>query len=236
MNGLKEWADIALIMLTASYKWILGGLAAIALILGWLFAAGVFGGDDAAGNLATNIDVPAAVLTLAAPTPTVTPMLLPTSTPAPTAIPRSLPRATSTPEPVAELAPAAPTMVQVPINLKGADQIGSLELVLAYEPSLLEVIEVVTGDLAGDAIIESNVSTPGKVWIGMIDAVGVTGDGAVVVVSFRMTEGNLANSPLSLEEVSGYNALTLIDLLSSSSPGLVVMNDGSYVSPVVAFQ
>lgn len=239
MNGLKEWADIALIMLAASYKWILGALAAIALIVGGLFAAGVFGGgDDAVGNLASEINGPTAVPTLPAPTamPTNTPMLLPAATPPPTPFPKLAPRATATPEPVAEPTPAAPTMVQVPINLKGANQVGSLELVLAYEPSLLEVIGVTNGDLAGDALIESIVSTPGKVWIGMIDAAGVTGDGSVVVVSFRLMDGNLANSPLLLEEVSGYNASTLIDLLSTSSPGLVVMNDGSYTPPVVVFQ
>ena len=239
MNSLKEWADIALIILTASYKWILGAMAVIALIVGGLLAAGVFGGDDDAnGNVAADINGLGGVPTLPAPTamPTRAPVRLPTATPAPTASPTLSPRATSTPQPVVEPTPAPPSMVQVPIDLKGAYQVGSLELVLAYEPSLLEVTGVSNGDLAKDAIIESIVTAPGKIWIGMIDANGVTGDGSLVVVSFRTMDGNLANSPLSLEEVSGYNASSLIDLLSSSSPGLVVMNDGSYIPPVLAFQ
>ena len=140
------------------------------------------------------------------------------------------------PEPLIEATPAAPQLVQVPINLKGAYQVGSLEFVLNYEPSLLEVTGVAKGELAGDAIIESVVSTPGKVWIAMIAAGGVTGDGSVAVVSFRLLKGKSANSTLLLENVFSYNASTLLDLLSSSSPGLLVMNDGSYTPPVVTFE
>ena len=184
------------------------------------------------------ISEPTAVPTLPSPTamplPTQTPM--PTSTPEPTPVPTSAPPATATPEPLIEPTPAAPQVVQVPINLKGAYQVGSLEFVLNYEPSLLEVTGVAKGDLAGDAIIESLVSTPGKVWIAMIAAGGVTGDGSVAVVSFRLLKGKSANSTLLLENVSSYNASTLLDLLSSSSPGLLVMNDGSYTPPVVTFE
>lgn len=242
MNVLREWrewTDIALIMVAASYKWVLGALAVAAVIVGGLFAAGVFtGGDDAADTQAAVIGAPTAVPTLPEPTamplPTQTP--LPTATPAPTPFPTLAPRATATPEPVVEPTPAAPQTVQVPINLKGAYQVGSLEFVLSYEPSLLEVTGVANGDLAGDAIIESLVSTPGKVWIGMIAADGVTGDGSVAVVSFRMMKGSASNSPLLLENVSGYDSATLVDLLSTSSPGLLVMNDGSYTPPVVSFQ
>ncbi|PKB64904.1 MAG: hypothetical protein BZY80_01565 [SAR202 cluster bacterium Io17-Chloro-G2] len=231
--------DLGLIALAASYKWLLGALAAAAVIVGGLYAAGVFtGGDDPAGSQAVVIIAPTVVPTSPPPTamplPTQTPM--PTPTPAPTPVPTLAPRATATPEPVMEVAPPAPQTVQVPINLKGAYQVGSLELVLTYEPSVLEVTGVANGDLAGDAIIESLVSTPGKVWIAMISADGVTGDGPMAMVSFRLMKGSTANSPLLLENVSGYNAATLIDLISSSSPGLLVMNDGSYTSPVVAFE
>ena len=225
--------DIALIAMGASYKWLLGALAVAAVIVGGLFAAGVFtGGDDADGTQTAVITAPTLVPTLPAPTA----MPLPTQTPmaSPTPFPTLAPKAT--PERLTEATPAAPQVVQVPINLKGAYQVGSLEFVLSYEPSLLEVTGVSKGDLAGNAIIESLVSTPGKVWIAMIAADGVTGDGSVAVVSFRMMQGNAANSPLLLENVLGYNASTLMDLLSRSSPGLLVMNDGSYTPPVVAFE
>ena len=239
MKGLKEWTDIALITLAASYKWVLGALAVAAVIGGGLFAAGVFtGGDETADTQSAVVTEPTAVPTLPLPTamplPTQTPM--PTPTPEPTPVPTLAPPATATPEPLIEATPAAPQLVQVPINLKGAYQVGSLEFVLNYEPSLLEVTGVAKGDLAGDAIIESLVSAPGKVWIAIIAADGVTGDGSVAVVSFRLLKGNTANSTLLLENVSSYNASTLLDLLSSSSPGLLVMNDGSYTPPVVTFE
>jgi len=225
----REWMDIALITLAASYKWLLGGLAAIAVVVGALFAAGVFsGGDDAAGLQAADINAPTAVPTLPSPTAILSPTPTPTAVPFPTLAPSP----TATPEPSI----VVPQMVRVPINLKGAYQLGSLEFVLAYEPSLLEFTGVAAGDLAGDAIIESLVSTPGKVWIAMIDADGVTGDGSLAVVSFRIMKESTADSPLFLENVSGYDASTLMDLISSSLPGLVVLSDGSYTSPLLVFE
>ena len=53
MNGLREWTDIALIAMGAVYKWVLGALAVAAVILGGLFAAGVFTGEDDAAETVT---------------------------------------------------------------------------------------------------------------------------------------------------------------------------------------
>lgn len=236
MKGLREWTDIALIAMAASYKWALGGMAVIAVIVGGLYFAGVFSGEeDASGDQAADITQPGAV-----PTPLPTATAMPDDTPVPivlaTPFPTLAPSLTATPGLVAAATPIAPQMVQVPINLQDAYQVGSLEFVLSYEPSLLEFTGLTNGDLAGDAIIESRVSSPGRLWIGMIDANGVSGDGSVALVSFRTTRGTIANSPLVLEDVSGFDASTFMDLLSRPSPGLFVANDGSYTAPVLNFQ
>jgi hypothetical protein len=240
MNGFRVWIDIALVTVTARYKWILGAAAVIAVVAGGLYAVGALAGGDAAGGALTGAtESPTAVPTAPPPTAVVlvdpTPIPTPVNTPAPRLLPTVAPVVKIEPTPLIEPTPAPPQVVQVPINLRGASQVGSLELVLSYEPSLLEFSGVANGDLAMNAIIESRVSAPGKVWVGMIDAQGLTGDGAMVIVSFRTIKGTTANSPLLLEEVSGYNANTLIDLISSSSPGLLAMYDGSYTAPVVAF-
>jgi len=239
MNRIRVWTDIALVTITDKWKWILGGTGVVAVVVVGLFAAGVFGGNEAASVSQPKVTGPASAgPNLLAPIGVIP--IDPTSTPTPDN------RATPSPtevaiikvdrRPVGESTPASPQILHVPINLQGASQVGSLEFILTYEPSLLTATSVTRGDLAGDALIESRVSTPGKVWIGLIDAEGVSGDGALAFVSFRTKEGGISNSPLMLEEVSSYNALTLVDLLSSSSPGLVAMHNGSYTAPVLTFE
>ena len=239
MNRIKVWMDIGLVTITNSWRWILGGTAVFAVAVVGLFAAGIFGNGESAS-----------VSQLEAPDPTtarsnsLTPIGIvsvnPTSSPIPenraTQVPMEAPSLKVDRTLLEEYTPTLPKILHVPINLQGASQVGSLEFILTYEPSLLTVESVTPGDLAGDALIESRVSTPGEVWIGLIDAEGVSGDGAVAFVSFRTMEGETSDSTLMLEEVSSYNASTLIDLLSSSSPGLVAMHDGSYTAPVLTFE
>ena len=239
MNRLRVWTDIALVTLTGKWRWILGGTAVVAVVVVGLFAAGVFGGDEVASVSQPEVTgSPSSGPNLLAPIGVVS--VNPTSTPTPEN--RAIPSPTEVSvikvdrRPVGGSTPVSPQILHVPIHLQGASQVGSLEFILTYEPSLLAVNSVTRGDLAGDALIESRVSAPGKVWIGLIDAEGVSGDGTVAFVSFRTMEGDMSNSPLMLEEVSSYNALTLIDLLSSSSPGLVAMHNGSYTAPVLTFE
>ena len=125
--------------------------------------------------------------------------------------------------------------VQVPINLRAASDLGSLEFVLVYEAATLEFVSIDNGTLALDAIIESNLRAPGKVWVGMIDPKGVNGEGSIAVVSFRTLAGGQADSPLLLEEVLSHNASTLVDSLSKPSPGIFTLGDGSVFSPVLTF-
>ena len=50
MNGFRVWIDIALVTVTARYKWILGAAAVIAVVAGGLYAVGALAGGDAAGG------------------------------------------------------------------------------------------------------------------------------------------------------------------------------------------
>ncbi len=233
---MKWFLDIAYIAIVASYKWILIGVAVIGILVGALFAAGVLGGGD------DEDDAGPAAFSTPVPLPTVTPSPVPTVTPIPTTEPTTAPTATAvpvvvptapppTPTPVAVL----PTEISVPINLVGADNLGSLEFVLAYEPDVLEVIDVQPGPLAEQALLEFSTATPGILWAGMIDSDGISGDGPAAIVTFRVIEGGGSSSRLGLQNVVAYDATSLLDIIVEASAGSFSTADGALSPPSLTF-
>ena len=95
----------------------------------------------------------------------------------------------------------------------------SLELVLVYQPAALEVIEVQNGARSNSAMLDFGTRTPGRLWTGLIDTNGISGDGPVAIVSFNLIGWGAADSPLVLERVSAYDATTPLDVLTVSTAG-----------------
>lgn len=125
--------------------------------------------------------------------------------------------------------------LEVPIRAMGATQLGSIEFVLVYEPSLLEVADVKPGPLANNALFEFDSGTPGRLWTGIVDANGISGEGPLAVVSFRPVEGSKSSSPLVLENVSAYNVSTFLDIPTQSSSGELTIQGQQVTSPEVVF-
>ena len=165
-----------------------------------------------------------------APTSTAAPMPPPPPTkPEPTATPTPIPVPTPIPQPTA--APA-PTTVDIPVEVTGVEGIGSLHIELAYDASALTTVSVSAGDLAENALFEADVDTPGRVIIGIVDAMGITGSGPVAIITFEPA-GPRATSPLKLENVQAFNADSLIDILLSAEPG-EFSADGATVPPTLS--
>ena len=230
--------DITYIGLAASYKWILLAVAVVGILVGALFAAGVLGGDDNdSGPTVFSTPVPLPTVTpsptaTVAPSPTLTPTKAPTEAPTATTLPVVLP---TTPPPTPTQAVVLPTEIQVPINLVGAENVGSLEFVLAYEPGVLEVSGVQLGSLAEQSLLEFSTATPGLLWAGMIDADGISGDGPAAIITFSVIEGGGSNSRLALQNVVAYDASSLLDIIVEASAGSVSTIDGAISPPSLTF-
>jgi len=125
-----------------------------------------------------------------------------------------------------------PGQIEVPINLKGADNLGSLGFDLSYDSSVLEVKEITTDELAANAMMEYNITSAGKIVIGIIDSSGINGDGPVVKISFDVLDGNRESS-LEIGKIEAYDAITLIDISTGVSAGSY--ENGQIVSPVITF-
>ena len=119
--------------------------------------------------------------------------------------------------------------------VEGASNVGSLELVLVYDPSVLEVTGVERGTLVGDALMVSSMDTPGQVWIGMIDASGISGDGAVAVVTFNVLGTPGSTSSLDLKEIAAHDADTLLALITETIAGGYSVSDGALEPPTIRF-
>ena len=246
---MSGWVALGMLAISASWKWLLLIVVIAGVTVGALFAAGVFtgGGDKlsptpprVAGPTPTVTVPPTKIPTLAAtrvprPAATQSPTLAPppgprpTASPAPTPTPAQFQEATPTP------APTAVPGVEVLIYAQGARNLGSLQFVLGYEPTVLAATKVARGTIARDAILEFTANVPGRVWAGIVDANGMTGDGPVAVISFDVVGHGEASTALTLAEVMAYDANTLVDIITRTSEGIFQVSDRSFISPTLSF-
>ena len=223
---MRWMLEVAYIGLATSWKWLLGSTAVVAALVGILFGVGVLGGG---GGESGRIDI-----TPLAASPTPTPAAGPSpTTPAAGPSPTQVVTPTTTPQPT--VAPAA-KFISVPILVTRANNVGSLEFVLVYDPAKLELAQVERGLLSGDALIDSSSPGPGRLWAGIMDINGMDGSGPVAVVKFKVRDNVGGTMPLSLERIYAYDANTLVDILTTTTPGEFSGAGLTPLSPIVTFQ
>ena len=226
---MRWMLEVTYIGLISSWKWVLGSTVVVGALIGLLFGIGVFGGSGDKGTKPPSV----AVL----PTPTPTPTPTPAANPSPTIVavlaPTVEPTARPTTKPTA--IPAA-MFVSVPILATRANNVGSLEFVLVYDPAKLELEQVERGLLSGDALIDSSSPRPGRLWAGIIDINGMNGTGPVAVVKFKIRDNVGGTMPFSLESIAAFDANTLVDIVTATTPGKFSGSGTSPLSPIVTFQ
>ena len=225
---MRWMLEVAYIGILSSWRWLLGSAAVVGALVGLLFAVGVLGG----GSDESGAELPSAI---ASPTPTPaastnrTAVPQPTPTLAPTVAPTVAPTLTPTVAP-------APKFISVPILATRANNVGSLEFVLVYDSDKLELEQVERGLLSGDALIDFSTPSPGKLWTGIIDISGIDGSGPVAVVRFKIRDNVGGNMPFTLENVAAFDANTLVDIVTGTTPGEFTVSGVTPLSPIVTFQ
>jgi hypothetical protein len=119
--------------------------------------------------------------------------------------------------------------VKVPINLENASNIGSLQMEISYDVSVLQATEVEAEELGKDAMIESNLDNPGIVIIGIVDSSGINGSGSIVSISFNVLEKDAA-SYLTIKNAAAHDVDTLVDLPTNLTQGSFAAGDVSLPS------
>ncbi len=221
---MRWMLEVAYIGILSSWRWLLGSAAVVGVLVGLLLAVGVLGG----GSDESGAALPSAI---ASPTPA------PSASANPTAVPQPTPTIAPTLAPT--LAPAvapAPKSISVPILATRANNVGSLEFVLVYDSAKLELEQVERGLLSGDALIDFSTPSPGRLWTGIIDLSGIDGSGPVAVVRFKIRDNVGGNMPFTLENVAAFDANTLVDIITGTTPGEFTVSGVTPLSPIVTFQ
>ena len=211
---MRWFFEVAMIGIASSWKWLLGSVVVVGALVGLLFAVGVFGGGGGE-------DAPLVLAPSPTPAPAAASTLVPPPTPMPTAIP--------TVEPAAKV-------IFVPILATRAKNVGSLEFILRYDPAKLEFAGMDPGLLTGDSILDSHSPRPGLIWAGIVDAQGINGSGPVAVVKFNIRDPEGGALPLTLENIIAFDADTLVDIITTTTPGQFNGSGPAFLSPIVTFQ
>ena len=229
------WFGLTLMALNAGKKWLLVALPVVAgVVVAGLWIGGAFSGSPAEPLAAPEFTVAPTPAPTPEPTPEPSPTRVPTSTPFPTPTAHPSPEGpTATPLPPPT--PMAAPRIEVPVYLTGATNVGSLEFVLVYEPSVLEVVSVEKGTLARTALIDSGSRTAGRLWTAVIDPNGISGNGPVAVVSFNVVGNGVERISLTLESVYAYNATSLLDIVTEASAGSFTLESKAVISPGLSF-
>lgn len=123
---------------------------------------------------------------------------------------------------------AAGQSVSIPIDLRGARDIGAMHLELVFDAAILQPDTVERGALlgGGNALMESNTSYPGRVVISLISLQGISGDGTVAMVRFRVLGKGGQQSALRFESSRAWERTNHIDVVVNEEAGQVTVQSG----------
>ncbi len=109
--------------------------------------------------------------------------------------------------------------LKVPINAVNAGKLGSLEFEVVYDPAVIQPEGVTKGDLADNAMLDFSLSRSGRMWVALVDSNGLNGNGSLVVITFHKANSGQAATTITLENVLAYDAVTLVDIITSTTAG-----------------
>lgn len=165
-----------------------------------------------------------------APAATAPPTTVPTPIPTPIATVRpTTPAPTPAPTPV-----PAPATLDIPVTVRGAYNLGSLQMEFRFDPQALELKGVKAGPLARNALVDSKISAPGRVQIGLVAASGISGDGGVVMLTFA-PGGKAGTVSLTVEQLQAADT-DLRDLVVTTTPGQFSGTGSQATGPVLSFR
>lgn len=126
------------------------------------------------------------------------------------------------------------SLILVPVEVNGANKLGSLYGEMVYDPKVLFPVDVGNGSIAKDALLEYSIKIPGRVIFGIVDEKSIDGDGAIVIIRFQPLDGN-ATSQLELQNVVVHDVTAINQLTATISAGSVATKGQSVTSPEITF-
>ncbi len=127
----------------------------------------------------------------------------------------------------------AGSTTMVPVMAGGANGLGGLDFILAYDPDVLSVVNVSAGAL-NKGIIEANASMPGLLAVSTADPDGMNGTGDVAVIIFHVIGAPGGASDLVLSNVQAFDAATLEEVPVTTTNGSFNVSPPASTSPAAS--
>jgi hypothetical protein len=124
--------------------------------------------------------------------------------------------------------------INVPIHVQNSNNIGSIDIDFKYNPDVLEITDVLPGELTQNAMMEYNSDNPGILIIGIIDTDGISGSGDLVIIKFDVVD-QTRTSQLDLVSVKTHDASSLIDVINKNTDGIYKAEGNVLETPVISF-
>lgn len=126
----------------------------------------------------------------------------------------------------ADMEASSGSVVDVDVYFTGADDVGSMDLVLKYDSDVLRATGVSTSELGSNSLIESNVAIPGKITVAMAGSSGISGDGEVISVSFSVLGDVGSSTAVGIDSVELHN-VELVEMVTETEDGIVTVVDAA---------
>ena len=141
----------------------------------------------------------------------------------------------STAAPTTPVAPASAEF-QVPVQLRGANGIGSLFVELGYDASAIEVVRLDAAALPTGTLFEYGLGQ-GTVSIGAVSSSGLTGDWVVAFVTCRRAAGAPSSgvTTIAVADVQAHRAADLSQVAVADLDGSVNLSSLAAVAPTITF-
>ena len=107
----------------------------------------------------------------------------------------------------------------VKVFQKGAKETGALDVEISFQPESLEFIKAETAEVADNAMIEANAISPGRVKIAMMDLDGLSGDGAVMALHFKINAADGETIPIKIVSASANHFDALVEIPLKTQDG-----------------
>jgi hypothetical protein len=110
-------------------------------------------------------------------------------------------------------------VVTVPVIFNGASQVGSIHFEIIYDRDVLDILRVETGQNAVNSLLSYNVNNPGQIVIGMANKSGITGDGLILNITYKIKGKLDKGTDLKLSNIFVFDSLTLDEIYVIASKG-----------------
>jgi hypothetical protein len=119
------------------------------------------------------------------------------------------------------------------ILIENAKDVGSLQLTISYDASLVKITEVKAEKLGKNALFEFNKDMAGFLIIGVVDSAGINGSGPIAQVSFELIQED-KDYLLKITEARAYNTNNLMDIAMKPVDGM--LSKGKASPPSISFR